>query len=288
MMRLTRYNTVVATAIAAFALAPLYAAEPGKCLQGVAADALERANANVTMRLAEAENGFVLEAINLRPAPSELIMEPIIAPARDSRSLVLPPLSTVPVLELDAAGKTAARDRLSATWSFRSFMGVSGEISPDTAYLYRLPFRAGKSYSLSQGFHGKQSHHSETSRYALDFQLEVGEPVHAARGGLVVRAVDWFCRSGGEELIDQVNMIVVLHDDGTMANYVHLAHEGVLVSEGDRVERGQHIGYVGMTGFTRGPHLHFVVRRERDIAIPVRFEAYEDADLSRRGRFKVP
>ncbi|MGQ0799973.1 MAG: M23 family metallopeptidase [Pseudomarimonas sp.] len=72
-----------------------------------------------------------------------------------------------------------------------------------------------------------------------------------------------------------------------MAHYVHLAHKRVLVREGERVARGQHIADVRLTGFTRGPHLHFVVRRERDIAIPIRFSGYEGHDLSKRGSFKI-
>jgi hypothetical protein len=42
-----------------------------------------------------------------------------------------------------------------------------------------------------------------------------------------------------------------------------------------------------MTGFTRGPHLHFVVLRERDISVPIRFEGYEDRDLSKPGKFRI-
>jgi murein DD-endopeptidase MepM/ murein hydrolase activator NlpD len=207
--------------------------------------------------------------------------------AGSDRTLILPPLSTTLVMTLDGIDLAVAREKLRRDWRFTSFFGDPARIVPDAAYPYRLPFRTGHSYRLVQGFDGDLSHQSEASRFALDFQLEVGEPVHAAREGVVVRAVDWFCRAGGRELIDQTNMVVVGHADGTMAHYVHLDHGGVLVREGDRIARGQQIGTVGMTGFTGGPHLHFVVMRERDIAIPVAFAGYEGADLSRPGRFRV-
>ena len=50
----------------------------------------------------------------------------------------------------------------------------------------------------------------------------------------------------------------VLHDDGTMASYLHLSEDGVLVAVGDEVETGQAIGLVGTTG-TSVPPLHFEV-----------------------------
>lgn len=51
------------------------------------------------------------------------------------------------------------------------------------------------------------------------------------------------------------NYIILLHDDGEMTGYGHLAE--TLVREGQRVRAGQHIGICGDTGNTRGKHLHF-------------------------------
>ena len=58
-----------------------------------------------------------------------------------------------------------------------------------------------------------------------------------------------------------------------MALYAHLKAEGVLVRVGQRVRAGQQIGLSGNTGFTTGPHLHFVVQVNRGMrleSIPVR------------------
>ena len=64
-------------------------------------------------------------------------------------------------------------------------------------------------------------------------------------------------------------------------------HNGVLVKNGEKVEKGQLIGYSGNTGFTRGPHLHFVVRKEKDIAIPIFFEGYESKPVKAGKKYKI-
>jgi murein DD-endopeptidase MepM/ murein hydrolase activator NlpD len=91
--------------------------------------------------------------------------------------------------------------------------------------------------------------------------------VYAARDGTVVKVIDWFSKQGEEELINAANKIIIAHSDGTLASYVHLDYKGSFVKEGEFVERGEKIGISGLTGYTRGPHLHFVVRKERDIRL---------------------
>ncbi len=167
------------------------------------------------------------------------------------------------------------------------YLGHESLMDPDLDHLYRLPFKKGKKYEVSQGFGGKFSHSGEISNYAIDFRLDVGEPVFAARGGLVVKVIDWFTKHGGEELKNSANKIVILHEDGTLGAYVHLDYKGSFVKEGEWVKEGDKIGVSGFTGFTRGPHLHFVVRREKDIAIPVYFKGYEGKTLKKGKRYKV-
>jgi murein DD-endopeptidase MepM/ murein hydrolase activator NlpD len=167
------------------------------------------------------------------------------------------------------------------------FWGHESLIKPNLDYAYRFPFKKGEKVEVSQSFNGKSTHNSEQSRYAIDFQLDIGDPVYAARGGTVIKVIDWFTKRGGEELRDAANKIIILHDDGTMANYVHLDYKGSFVKEGQKVEKGEKIGIAGLTGFTRGPHLHFVVRKENDISIPVYFEGYMGKKLKQGKRYKV-
>jgi murein DD-endopeptidase MepM/ murein hydrolase activator NlpD len=167
------------------------------------------------------------------------------------------------------------------------FWGHKSLINPELDYPYRFPFKKGKKYEVSQSFNGKASHNDEKSKYAIDFQLDIGEKVFAAREGIVVKVIDWFTKQGGIELRNSANKIVILHSDGTFATYAHLDYKGTFVKEGQFVEKGQKIGVSGLTGNTRGPHLHFVVRKERDIAIPVFFKGYEGKILKQRKRYKV-
>ena len=104
---------------------------------------------------------------------------------------------------------------------------------------------------------------------------------------MVIKSIDWFTKSGGKELVNAANRIVILHKDGTFASYVHLKYKGTLVKVGDQVKRGQKIGYSGNTGQSSGPHLHFVVRKENDLAIPVYFKGYKGKVLKQGKKYMV-
>jgi len=135
---------------------------------------------------------------------------------------------------------------------------------------YELPFPKGRKYKIIQGFNGWFTHNKASSRYAVDFRMAVGDTISAARSGIVLNTKDQFIEHGGKSFRNKANQIIILHDDGTMAFYVHLDFEGVLVNVGDRVEAGQAIGISGWTGYSTTPHLHFVVRNFQN-SIPIRF-----------------
>lgn len=166
------------------------------------------------------------------------------------------------------------------------FYGNSKTAAHREDYLYALPFELGKSYKVSQSFYGKKSHFTTESKFAVDFAMPVGTKIVAAREGVVVYTLDQFKKSGGKEFKKKANKIVILHDDGTFASYSHLKHQGTVVQKGDRVEKGQHIGYSGNTGYTSGPHLHFAVRLPRDICVPVYFENYKGKVLKKGKYYK--
>ena len=125
-----------------------------------------------------------------------------------------------------------------------------------------LPFGPGARYEIHQGFNGSQSHNTDQSRYAVDFSVPEGTPVLAARGGVVMEVANDFYGAGldKEKFGSRANLVRVLHDDGSMAVYAHLALESVVVSVGQRVRTGQHLADSGNTGFSTGPHLHFTVQ----------------------------
>lgn len=140
--------------------------------------------------------------------------------------------------------------------------GVMDAVHDDDV-LYQLPFAAGESYPLVQGFGGGWSHRGG-SKYAVDFAMPVGTPVHAARDGTVVQAVAHHTRGGASRrFIEFANYIVVLHSDGTTGEYHHLMRDGIEVEVGDAVRSGDLLGYSGNTGFSSLPHLHFAVYRPK-------------------------
>lgn len=148
----------------------------------------------------------------------------------------------------------------------------------DEDYEYRLPFAKDSTYTVIQGYDGNFSHQGEE---ALDFKMPVGSPVMAAREGLVVKVVENFDKGCPEkECAEFGNVVRIMHSDGTFAEYVHLKLDGAVVEEGQKVEKGQLIGYSGNTGFSTAPHLHFVVYLQKIFArttVPTLFKIDKDS-----------
>ncbi|MDZ7645046.1 MAG: M23 family metallopeptidase [Woeseiaceae bacterium] len=145
----------------------------------------------------------------------------------------------------------------------------------DERQLYLLAYQPGRSYRVLQGY-GSRFSHTGREQYAVDFRMDEGTPVHAARDGVVARIEEAHSIGCWEDGCGRyANFIVVLHDDGTTGEYYHLQRHGALVEPGQRVRAGQRIGLSGNTGHTTMPHLHFAVYRAvdwgRTQSLPVRF-----------------
>ena len=82
----------------------------------------------------------------------------------------------------------------------------------------------------------------------LDFPADVGKPIVAAAGGLVITQT---------RDPEYGNMIEIDHGNDVITRYAHASK--VLVKKGDLVKRGQEIALVGTSGRSTGPHLHFEV-----------------------------
>ncbi len=89
----------------------------------------------------------------------------------------------------------------------------------------------------------------------IDFDGVSGEPVYAARGGVVVQAAQ--AKGGPEGYFGKY--IRIDHGGSISTGYGHLSQFSVQV--GDCVQPGQEIGKVGSTGLSAGPHLHFQLMR---------------------------
>jgi len=128
-------------------------------------------------------------------------------------------------------------------------------------FAYATPFAAYESHKITQGFNGRFSHHDDSSRYAIDIQLPVGTYVTAARAGVVVALTDGFVIGGvsSKYFLDKANHVLVVHDDGSFATYVHLLPGTITVKPGTRVAEGDVLGRSGSSGYSSGPHLHFAI-----------------------------
>ncbi|RMH16165.1 MAG: M23 family metallopeptidase [Gammaproteobacteria bacterium] len=132
----------------------------------------------------------------------------------------------------------------------------------DSNTYYALPFGDGQRFRVTQGFNGTVSHHDDQNRYAVDITMPEGTSLYASRSGKVVKIQDGEYRSGQTaDLTEKANLIRILHDDGTMSVYAHLKAGRIFVDEGDWVVTGDLLAESGNSGFSSGPHLHFVVQR---------------------------
>lgn len=168
-----------------------------------------------------------------------------------------------------------AQSPVEVSFSYQYLYGHPGaRHRPDAPY--RLPYALDEAHPVSQAFPDTVTHAAESNRHAVDFEMPVGTAVFAAREGVVVETAEEFSAAGLDLQFDadRANLVRILHDDGTLALYGHLNWHSIRVQPGERVARGQHIADSGNTGFSSGPHLHFVVQRNRAGAmesVPVRF-----------------
>ncbi len=99
--------------------------------------------------------------------------------------------------------------------------------------------------------------------------MERGVAVVAAAPGVVVRLRDGMRdvsvrEIGKAALNDQLagNAVVVDHGDGWETQYSHLRKDSIIVRKGEHVVAGQPLGFVGLSGNTEFPHVHFEIRRD--------------------------
>jgi murein DD-endopeptidase MepM/ murein hydrolase activator NlpD len=186
--------------------------------------------------------------VELRPAAGAAAL-----PGLPLRTMVAAGASTVVTRLQPPAGTTAIRLDMTAV------PGDPTARPQDVAY--HVPFDAVR-IQVSQTPQGQFSHNDPENRDAIDFALPEGTPVLAARAGTVMQVQAGYQGNGQDRSHDlgRANLVRVLHDDGSMAVYAHLQHQGALVRPGEQVQAGQRIGLSGNTGYSVAPHLHFAVQ----------------------------
>jgi murein DD-endopeptidase MepM/ murein hydrolase activator NlpD len=132
---------------------------------------------------------------------------------------------------------------------------------------------------ISSKFDRKRFHpilHVERAHLGIDYAAPVGTPVWASAGGRVVEA--GMKRGSG-------NTVVIAHSNGLASRYYHLSKFARGLRAGMQVKQKDVIGYVGTTGLSTGPHLHFSVTKNGAFVDPSKLAVNRDAPVADRGAF---
>lgn len=234
---------------------------------------------------------LVTEEVQLETKPSKFVEPSITTELRDGQWVIVAnnpyhgPLEVA--VKLNDAANGIIRKLVQANSELVLLESVEQGVEYEKVYmmgdpsaqhdnsLYHLPVRRNIQHLISQAFSGRFSHQQEPNVYAVDFALPVGSEILAARSGVVMHVQDNYVLDGTDVyFIDKANLIKVLHSDGTMGIYAHLLAGGAKVSAGQKVNVGDVLGLSGSTGFSTGPHLHFVIWRNQGlkmVSVPFQF-----------------
>ena len=120
-----------------------------------------------------------------------------------------------------------------------------------------------KSYTITSSFGNRVHPVLGYTRFheGVDMSAYTNTPIYAARSGKVTVAS---YQDGGAGYYVNIN-----HGDGFSSIYMHMTR--YIVSKGQYVEQGQVIGYVGSTGLSTGPHLHFGIAKNGAYVNPMKY-----------------
>lgn len=236
----------------------------------------------------ETEQGITLYAQNTYYAPVQLgyritNAENVASATQLSGLQMLPARGQTTLIEVGKADPSAL---LTFDYEYQFIPGdPKAQHRPDRPY--RFPFGKASTFAVSQAYPDVITHRDPSSQYAIDFVMPIGTHIYAARSGRVIEIASDFFEAGVNAGVDgpRANVVRVLHDDGTMSLYGHLNWNSIRVVPGQKIDRGQYIADSGNTGFSTGPHLHFVVQRNRGggiLSVPIEFEGSGGAAVTVR------
>ncbi len=173
---------------------------------------------------------------------------------------VLYEIATVEGKAIDA-GKVLAAEvvnngRKHAAIYFNESGGGSGYYNLEGRSLRRTLLRSPLRYRRISSYFSKRRYHPITKRYrphhGIDYVAPTGTPIETSGDGRVSFA-GWKRGYG--------NYIVIKHNSIYTTAYGHLSRIKKGIRKGRKVKQGQVIGYVGSTGLSTGPHLHYEVKQ---------------------------
>ncbi|MBD2843063.1 M23 family metallopeptidase [Erythrobacter rubeus] len=185
---------------------------------------------------------------------------------------------TQPIEEAQAESLTTGDQRfrqLFASWTSLDNAGPGGPAEqPVVAIPSRMPLAGAK---MTSGY-GMRNHpvlRKRARHKGIDLAAPTGTPIYATADGIIERA-DWFSSYGLYIAID--------HGGDLETRYAHMSK--LAVAAGDSVRKGDVIGYVGSTGRSTGPHLHYEVRVDGVAVNPIPYmvETETQTALSNSGK----
>ncbi|NIZ69338.1 M23 family metallopeptidase [Entomospira culicis] len=152
------------------------------------------------------------------------------------------------------AAKLVTQQGVNESFRFEYEPGEVGYFNRDGSSLKKalllMPVQGGR---LTSGYSARRNPVYGYSEFhpALDFAAPKGTPIMSAGDGVVIHR-GWDPKGYG-------NYVKVQHNNGLMTLYAHMSSFAASAPVGARVKQGQTIGYVGSTGMSTGPHVHYEV-----------------------------
>ncbi|MBX7491828.1 M23 family metallopeptidase [Qipengyuania sp. 1NDW9] len=159
------------------------------------------------------------------------------------------------VTSVQTQGEDAQFTELFARWE--SPNAIDAVVAPQVSVPSRMPLEDAR---LTSDY-GMRTHpvlRRRLGHKGVDLAAPTGTPIYATADGYVSKAQRW--SSYG-------NFVSIEHGARIQTRYAHMSR--IAVAPGTRVEKGDIIGYVGSTGRSTGPHLHYEVRIDGEAVNPV-------------------
>ena len=199
---------------------------------------------------------YTIEQMNAIEAQQDAQIAAIVAAASARRAAAEQTVTRTVTVEVPVETPASTASSTDATPQKQETKTVTKEVT-ETVPAQTLPSYSGSGFiwpsytrTITSYYGPRTSPTAGASSYhrGIDIGASYGSGALAAADG-VVSYTGWF--SGGG------NTVIIDHGNGLSTLYMHLS--GFAVSQGSSVSAGQTVGYVGSTGISTGPHLHFAV-----------------------------
>lgn len=179
---------------------------------------------------------------------------------------------TKPIEEAQSESLTAGDEKFRSLFASWKALDANGPDKPVERSIVAIPSRMPLNNSRLTSGYGMRNHpvlRKRARHKGVDLAAPTGTPVYATADGIVGRA-NWFSSYGLYISID--------HGADLETRYAHLSR--LAVAKGDRVRKGELIGYVGSTGRSTGPHLHYEVRVDGVAVNPIPYMKETQAQVA--------